>query len=171
MSKTINLFVSHKGEDEKKIDAFKKLMEKKGYDFRDSSIRESEPNRAKNENYIKSEILAPAIKWAGTLVVLIGKDTHKSDWVNWEINYAMEHGKRIIGVFLNGEADAKLPEALKEFGDAYEIASPDQEALMKYFRETCDEHGIVHDREELFRFMREYKNKTIGTQMTIFDYS
>lgn len=118
MSKTINLFVSHKGEDAKKIDAFKKLMEKKGYDFRDSSIRESEPNRAKNENYIKSEILAPAIKWAGTLVVLIGKDTHKSDWVNWEINYAMEHGKRIIGVFLNGEADAKLPEALKEFGDA-----------------------------------------------------
>lgn len=60
---------------------------------------------------------------------------------------------------------------IKEFGDAYEIASPDQEALMKYFRETCDEHGIVHDREELFRFMREYKNKTIGTQMTIFDYS
>ena len=39
MSKTINLFVSHKGEDESKIDAFKKLMERKGYDFRDSSIR------------------------------------------------------------------------------------------------------------------------------------
>ena len=30
MSKTINLFVSHKGEDESKIDAFKKLMERKG---------------------------------------------------------------------------------------------------------------------------------------------
>lgn len=45
MSKTINLFVSHKGEDESKIDAFKKLMERKGYDFRDSSIRESEPNK------------------------------------------------------------------------------------------------------------------------------
>ena len=49
MSKTINLFVSHKGEDESKIDAFKKLMERKGYDFRDSSIRESEPNKANNK--------------------------------------------------------------------------------------------------------------------------
>ena len=118
MSKTINLFVSHKGEDEKKIDAFKKLMAKKGYDFRDSSIRESEPNKAKSEAYIKSQILKPALKWAGTMVVLIGKDTHKSDWVDWEINYAMEHNKKIIGVYLPGEIDAELPDALKDFGDS-----------------------------------------------------
>ena len=83
MSKTINLFVSHKGEDESKIDAFKKLMERKGYDFRDSSIRESEPNKANNKEYIKKQYLKPAIDWAGTVVVLIGNNTHKSDWVNY----------------------------------------------------------------------------------------
>lgn len=118
MSKTINLFVSHKGEDEAKIESFKKLMEKRGYDFRDSSIKESEPNRAHNEEYIKNNYLAPSIKWAGTVVVLIGNNTHKSDWVNWEIEYAYRQGKRIIGVYLPGETGAQLPQALKDIGDS-----------------------------------------------------
>lgn len=56
------------------------------------------------------------------------------------------------------------------YGASSELESPNKQELMQYFRQTCDEHGIVHDREELFRYMREYKNKTIGTQMTIFDY-
>lgn len=116
MSKTINLFVSHSGKDEKKIDAFKKLMEKKGYDFRDSSIRESEPNRAHNEEYIKNEILKPAINWAGTMVVLVGRDTHNREWVDWEIEYAIKKGKKIIGVYLPGETEAILPPALTKFG-------------------------------------------------------
>lgn len=118
MPKTINLFVSHKGEDESKIEAFKKLMEKRGYDFRDSSIKESEPNRANNEEYIKSAYLRPAIDWAGTIIVLIGNKTHQSDWVNWEIEYAFKQGKRIIGVFLPGETDAKLPKALAAYADS-----------------------------------------------------
>lgn len=116
MSKTINLFVSHSGKDEKKIDALKKLMEKKGYDFRDSSIRESEPNRAHNEEYIKNEILKPAINWAGTMVVLVGRDTHNREWVDWEIEYAIKKGKKIIGVYLPGETEAVLPPALIKFG-------------------------------------------------------
>lgn len=56
------------------------------------------------------------------------------------------------------------------YGDAYELVSPNKDELMQYFRTTCDDNGIVHDRQELLRYMREYKNKTIGTQMTIFDY-
>ena len=118
MNKTMNLFVSHKGEDESRIDDFKQLMSKKGYDFRDSSIRESEPNRANNENYIKNSILKPAIDWAGTVVVLIGNETHNSEWVNWEIEYAIKHDKKIVGVYLPGERDAELPDALKDYGDS-----------------------------------------------------
>ena len=117
MDKTINLFVSHSGSDETRIDDFKNLMGNAGYSFHDSSIRESDPNKAKSEEYIKSGILAPAIKWAGTMIVLIGNDTHKSDWVNWEIEYAAKNEKKIIGVFLPGERDAELPDALKKFGD------------------------------------------------------
>lgn len=118
MPKIINLFVSHKGEDESKIDDFKRLMKHKGYEFKDSSIKESKPNRANNEEYIKREYLEPAINWAGTIVILIGKNTHKSDWVNWEIEYAIKKGKKIIGVFLQGEKEAKIPDALQDYADS-----------------------------------------------------
>ena len=118
MSKTINLFVSHKGEDESRIEDFKKLMEHKGYDFRDSSIKESEPNRANDEEYIKRKHLRPAIDWAGTIVVLIGQNTHKSSWVDWEIYYALKKGKKIIGVFLPGEKGAIIPDSLKDCADS-----------------------------------------------------
>lgn len=33
-----------------------KTYGEKGYDFRDSSIRESEPNKANNKEYIKNSI-------------------------------------------------------------------------------------------------------------------
>ena len=59
---------------------------------------------------------------------------------------------------------------IETYGEAYELASPNKDELMAYFRKTCDENNIVHDREELLRYMREYKNKTLGTQMTIYDY-
>lgn len=118
MSKTINLFVSHKGEDESRIEDFKNLMKHKGYDFRDSSIKESEPNKANDEDYIKREYLKPAIDWAGTIVVLIGQNTYKSDWVDWEIDYAQKQGKKIIGVFLPGEKDATIPDTLKDYADS-----------------------------------------------------
>lgn len=59
---------------------------------------------------------------------------------------------------------------IKTYGDAYEILSPNHESLNRIFRETCSKHNIVYDSEELFRYMREYKNKTMGTQMSIFDF-
>ena len=59
---------------------------------------------------------------------------------------------------------------MKLYGDSYEVTSPHHKELTKIFNQRCDENNIVRDREELFRYMREYKNKTIGTQMTIFDF-
>ena len=98
-----NIFVSHHHNDADKIDAFKDLIGRHGIDMRDSSIYEKKlKNNAHNEQYIKQELIKPQMKWAGTVAVLIGKDTAKSDYVNWEIKTAAEMGKRIIGVFLHG---------------------------------------------------------------------
>ena len=117
MGNQINLFVSHYGGDEKYIDKFKEIANKK-YDVRDSSIIESEPNNANNTEYIKS-LIRPQIDWAGTVVVLIGPKTAERDWVNWEIEYAEKYGdKRIIGVYLPGSVDADIPQSLQEYGDA-----------------------------------------------------
>ncbi len=56
------------------------------------------------------------------------------------------------------------------YKDSYEVLSPNHERLTKVFHELCDANGIVRDNEELFRYMREYKNKTLGTQMSLFDF-
>lgn len=76
--------------------------------------------------------------------------------------------------YFYGQLDRLFPKLkdkyIETYGDSYELVSPKHKELMQYFRKVCDEHGIVYDREELFCYMREYKNKTRGTQMTIFDY-
>ncbi|WP_444707169.1 TIR domain-containing protein [Megasphaera elsdenii] len=118
MGKTINIFVSHAGEDEHRIDSVKSLLQKKGFIIRDASIKESEPNNASSENYIKYGILRPHINWAGCMLVLIGPKTASKEWVNWEITYAMKQGKRIVGVFLQGAKDEDVPEALTNYGHA-----------------------------------------------------
>ena len=94
------------------------LIEKGGLTVRDSSINSSNPNDAKDPDYIKSRILAPQIQWASTLLVYITPDTKDSEWVNWEIEYAEKQGKRIIGVWDHGAAGVDIPDALEKFGKA-----------------------------------------------------
>ena len=113
-----NLFVSHVHEDDEDVTAVKELLGRSGYQVRDGSIVSSKPNQAKNEEYIKYEILAPRIDWAGTLVVLISPDTHTSKWVNWEIEYAERHDKRIVGVYVRGGQRSDLPENFERYGEA-----------------------------------------------------
>lgn len=118
MSEIKNVFISHVHEDDELLSPLKGLIERAGMEVRDSSINSDTPNQAHNEEYIKREILAPRINWAGALVVLISKDTADSQWVNWEIEYAAKLGKRIVGVFARGATDADLPEQLQRCGDA-----------------------------------------------------
>ncbi|HCS10004.1 MAG TPA: hypothetical protein DIV40_00980 [Clostridiales bacterium] len=117
MAEKINLFISHYGGDEKHVEKINKLISN-SYDVRDSSIVESEPNKATNKEYIKS-LLRTQLDWAGRVIVLIGPKTHEREWVDWEIEYAGTHGdKRVIGVFLPGATDSDVPEMLNDYGDA-----------------------------------------------------
>ncbi len=59
---------------------------------------------------------------------------------------------------------------IEAFGSEYEAVSPNNDSLTAIFNEICDANNIVRDREELLRYMREYKNKTMGDQMSIFDF-
>ncbi len=86
--------------------------------MRDSSIDSSNPNRATKIDYIRSQILAPAIDWASVVVVLISPQTRNSEHVDWEIRYAQEHDKRIIGVYTHGAAESEIPEALADYAQA-----------------------------------------------------
>jgi len=112
-----NVFISHVHEDDAGLADLKELIRKGGLTVRDSSISSSNPNNATNPDYIKSQILAPQIQWASTLLVYITPQTKGSEWVNWEIEYAAKSGKRIVGVYARGANECDIPEALEDYAD------------------------------------------------------
>jgi len=134
VSRSANVFVSHIHEDDNHIARLKDLLADRGYDIRDSSINASRPNNARDPDYIKRELLAPRIEWAGTMVVLVSPDTKDSEYVRWEIEYAAEHDKRIVGVFTRGSADCDLPEGLEDYADA--IVAWNGDAILDAVRGT-----------------------------------
>lgn len=118
MAKKKNIFISHVHEDDNLLPRLKELITRGGMEVRDGSINSDKPNKARSEEHIKREILAPRIQWASTLVVLITHDTAQSWWINWEIKYAVEQGKNVVGVFAQGATNADIPEELEKCGDA-----------------------------------------------------
>ena len=59
------------------------------------------------------------MRWASQLIVVIGKETHTRQWVNWEIEQAHKLGKPIIGVYESGLTNkVPVPENLEKYGSA-----------------------------------------------------
>ncbi|RRA98620.1 TIR domain-containing protein [Larkinella rosea] len=115
-----HVFISHHHKDDVHVDSVTNLLHKKGDDIRNSSWRQLKPENQERikDKRVSDEVirryLRRKISWAGTVVVLIGKDTHTRPWVNWEIEEANRQGKRIVGVYLRGGTEADVPESLKD---------------------------------------------------------
>ena len=101
-----NIFISHVHEDDEGLGKLKDLLKRHGMNPRDYSVNADNPNNAHDDNYIKSGILAPRIRQSSTLVVYISPKTKSSQWVDWEIEYALKNDKRIVGVWEFGETAA-----------------------------------------------------------------
>lgn len=119
-NKAKNVFVSHHGKDDAEVQKLRSLMDRHGYTLRNASIDSTKPNDAANDHYIKYDLLRPGINWAGTVIVLIGDETHTREWVNWEIEQAQKLGTRVVGVYINElkHENPPLPEAFENYGDA-----------------------------------------------------
>ncbi len=55
------------------------------------------------------------------------------------------------------------------YGNRYEIESPDNSRLMRVFHQICAEKGIVHDNDEIFRYLHIFEEKGSGRQMSLWD--
>jgi hypothetical protein len=118
-----HVFISHHHADDKKVDELSDLLNRSGNDVRNSSVRMKPANQRRwDEGRVKDEtirrLLRMKISWASAVVVLIGKDTHKRPWVDWEISQAAKQGKRIVGVYLQGGTEADKPAALERYGSS-----------------------------------------------------
>jgi hypothetical protein len=122
MSNTIkNVFVSHHHKDDASVDGLTKILAGKNYQLRNSSIRVKPENQKRLDQKLISakaikRLLRMKMRWASQVIVIIGKETHTRDWVNWEIQAAHDLGKPIIGVYENGLTDnVPLPENLENY--------------------------------------------------------
>ena len=122
-SKRRHVFISHHHADDGEVTKLTSLLAKSGHDVRNSSIRAKPANQRRlDQGLVKDEtirrLLRMKITWAGTVVVLIGKDTHSRPWVNWEIEQANKQGKRIVGVYVQGGMEVAKPPALEKYASA-----------------------------------------------------
>ncbi len=121
-NKTNNVFISHHHKDDANVDKLTSLLGKKGFNIRNSSIRAKPANQERLDKGLVKDatikrLLRMKMSWAGTVVVLVGKETHSRRWVNWEIEEAKRQGKNIVGVYEHGlKEKVKLPPALEKYG-------------------------------------------------------
>jgi hypothetical protein len=123
MSSRKHVFISHHHADDEHVNKLTSLLQRHGYEIRNSSIRAKPANERRLKEGLVSDaairrLLRMKMSWASTVVVLIGKETHSRDWVNWEIEKANELGKRIVGVYTRGGSQADLPPALEDYGNS-----------------------------------------------------
>lgn len=71
------------------------------------------------------------------------------------------------------QLDKNFP-ALKEkymrnYGLRYQIVSPNNNELMELFHSLCEKNGIMHDNEQIFKFLNEFEVKDDYFQPSLFD--
>ncbi len=145
-----NAFVSYDHDDQQQVAGFKLLKNnpKHPLDFRDHSLKEPVRDRSgrpiiyppsdARSKPVRDEIIAKFNR-SSKLVVLIGDQTHRSEWVEWEIKTFFDMKrilsgqntwKRIRGMRLKGAGSAETPAAL---GDrSTNVMDWDPEALDRW---------------------------------------
>ena len=59
-------------------------------------------------------------------------------------------------------------EYIRRYGNAYLLNSPNHKELMKLFHRRCEEAGILHDNDRIFRYLQEFETKK-QAQISLFD--
>lgn len=57
---------------------------------------------------------------------------------------------------------------IRTYGNRYEVTSPRQTELMQLFHLTCQQAGILHDNNEIFRWMHTFEEKESFSQLHFF---
>lgn len=67
------------------------------FEFYDASLKVAV--NSDDAAYVRS-VIKPKIQRSTHLLCLVGEETHKSEWVAWEIDKAIEAGKKLVAVKL-----------------------------------------------------------------------
>jgi len=88
------------------------------------------------------------------------KDAGVKGIINFGMGLTLREGSR---EFYYAQLDRHFP-GLKEryihtYGNAYELPSPRHRELSRLFHSTCEQYGIWHDNDRIFRYLTEFEEK------------
>lgn len=58
---------------------------------------------------------------------------------------------------------------IRAYGNQYEISCPNHHELWRMFHQRCAQHNIMHDNDEIFRYLSEFEDKQAAEQMSLWD--
>ena len=75
--------------------------------------------------------------------------------------------------YFYGQLDRLFPglkeQYIRTYGDRYMIESGSSQKLMRLFHRKCEKYGIVHDNDQIFRYLSAFEEKDDGGQLSIWD--
>lgn len=58
---------------------------------------------------------------------------------------------------------------IKKYGNQYQIHSDNHEEINRIVHQTCEDHGIMHDINQVFKYLQDFEEKKNFEQMSLFD--
>lgn len=118
------VFLSFDSDDIQQIRGLRLLAANPNYDleFYDESLKV--PIDSQQAEYIKG-VIREKIKRASVTLCLVGQNTYKSSWVDWELSESGKQGNSIVAMMLKGIEKAIFPKYLKDNRITVYIWSPD----------------------------------------------
>ncbi|MDV3936898.1 hypothetical protein CMT78_03850 [Elizabethkingia anophelis] len=115
-----NIFISHHGKDDHHVQNLKTRLKSKGFGVKNFSIDSTKHHNGRRPSDARiRRLLKIRIKAASTFICLIGKETHKRKWVDYEIRRAQQEGKKIIGIYTHGNKnEVSTPLALQQYANS-----------------------------------------------------
>ncbi|MGR5281397.1 TIR domain-containing protein [Photobacterium damselae] len=103
MAKNHRVFISHSWDHSEDLMRLRRLLNERGYfnvEFKE--VSRFEPINSMNANYVKRRLKEKIVE-SDIIVGLAGLYASHSDWMEWELDTALENGIPVIGVIPWGQ--------------------------------------------------------------------
>jgi hypothetical protein len=110
---TRHIFISYQHTDQMRARGLNLMTYNKHVNIDFTGRHLLDPVKSTDPDYISRKI-REQIKGSSATIVLIGKNTANSGWVDKEIEWTKEQGKGVLGIRI--DPDAPIPEGLTEYG-------------------------------------------------------
>lgn len=109
------IFIAFDGDDRDQASGFRLLRWNINVEFSFFDRSLLSPVQSRDAEYIKRKI-REQMHGTSVTVVLIGENTHRNDWVDWEIEESAGRGNGLLGIRLKGQSGARIPPGLTRHG-------------------------------------------------------